>query len=78
MNKEPVEVVKERYEAALMSLPNVVAVGIGDEAGRRVVKVFVSRKLPRSELAPEDIVPESIEGHEIAVEEIGAIEAETT
>jgi hypothetical protein len=68
--------VQQRHQDAIMRLPNVVGVGIGEKAGRAILKVFVSRKLPETQLAPEDIVPSEIEGYETDVEEIGDIEAQ--
>jgi hypothetical protein len=69
---------KTRHEAWLLSLPNVTGVGIGEKAGRPVIKVFVTQKLAAPELASDELVPQSLEGHEIDVEEIGVVEAETT
>jgi hypothetical protein len=70
------ELVKEKYEDQLMSLPNVTGVGIGERGGREVIKVFVTRKVPRTSLSKEDVVPQTLEGCEVAVEEIGTITAQ--
>lgn len=69
--------IKTRHEEWLLSLPNVTGVGIGERAGRPVIKVFVTHKLPSSELAPDELIPPGLEGHEIDVEEIGVVETET-
>ena len=69
---------KTRHEDWLLSLPNVTAVAVGEDAGRAVIKVFVTHKVPASELAPDELVPASLEGHAVDVEEIGVVEAETT
>jgi hypothetical protein len=65
-----------RHEQELLALPNVTGVGIGERAGRPVIKVFVAERVPESTLAPEERVPPSVEGYEVDVEEIGLIEAE--
>jgi hypothetical protein len=67
---------KARHEADLLSLPNVTGVGIGERAGKPVIKVFVTEKVPASELAPGERVPTSLEGYEVDVEAIGFIEAQ--
>jgi hypothetical protein len=72
-----IDEVRSRHEAALLELPNVTGVGIGERAGRPVIKVFVTEKVPESSLAPHERVPASLDGHEVDVEEIGFIEAET-
>jgi hypothetical protein len=69
---------KSRHEAELLSLPNVTGVGIGERAGKPVIKVFVTEKVPRSQLAPEERVPTSLDGHEVDVEAIGFVEAQQT
>lgn len=66
----------ERHTAQLMALPNVVAVGVGEKDGRPVVLVGVTEKVPIEELAPEERVPETLEGHEVDVDVIGAPEIE--
>jgi hypothetical protein len=67
---------QSRHEAELLRLPNVTGVGIGERAGKPVIKVFVTRKVPASQLAPEERVPRSLEGHEVDVEAIGVVEAQ--
>lgn len=72
-----IKAVREKYEKKLMQLPNVTGVGIGKKAGKQVIKVFVTRKLPESELKPQEVVPKTLEGCETDVEEIGVITAQT-
>lgn len=72
-----IKAVREKYEKELMQLPNVTGVGIGEKAGKRVIKVFVTRKLPESELKPQEVVPKTLEGCETDVEEIGVITTQT-
>lgn len=65
--------VRQKYEQQLMKLPNVTGVGIGEKQGKKVLKVFVTQKVPESQLQPQNVVPKSIEGCEIDVEEIGIV-----
>jgi hypothetical protein len=69
---------KQKHEENLMRLPNVMGVGIGEKAGRQVVKVFVSRKVPESELRQEEIVPKQVEEFGTDVEEMGIATAQQT
>jgi hypothetical protein len=74
-----VSAVKRTYQAELMSKANVVGVGVGFGTinGQRTddiaLVVMVSRKLPRTQLAPEDILPREIEGVRVDVQEVGLI-----
>lgn len=70
-----IEGAKRTYEEQLMRLPNVT--GIGEKAGRQVLKVFVTHKVPESALRPEEIVPRTLEGVETDVEEIGVVTAQS-
>ena len=73
--------VKRRHEQELMHKANVVAVGVGyrsrggQPTGQVCIVVSVKTKVPRSELRPEDLIPESIEGISIDVVETGVIRA---
>ena len=71
-----IEAVKMKHEEQLMRLPNVTGVGIGDKAGKTVIKVFVKHKVPESSLRPQEIVPKLLEGYETDVEEIGIVTAQ--
>jgi hypothetical protein len=42
-----------------------------------VLVVMVNRKLPRANLAADDIVPATIEGVPVDVQEIGEVRADT-
>lgn len=79
---ERAQAIKEAYGDLLMSKANVVGVGIGlrhkggnrtDEVG---LVVMVRRKLPNALLAPEDVIPDQIEGVPIDVREVGEVEAQ--
>jgi len=60
--------VKERHATRLKGYPNVVGVGVAHEivAGQRTdrycIRVYVRRKLSKSELPTEAVLPDSIEG----------------
>jgi hypothetical protein len=70
-----IEEAKARHETELMALPNVIGVGIGERAGKPVIKVFVTEKAPAAQLAPDERAPTSLEGYEVDVEPIGSVEA---
>jgi hypothetical protein len=72
-----IEDAKEKYEDQLMQLPNVTGVGIGERAGKKVIKVFVTHKVPESALQPQEIVPKNLAEYETDVEEIGTVTAHT-
>jgi hypothetical protein len=76
MGEIAIDEAKARHEAELLALPNVTGVGIGERAGKPVIKVFVTEKVPESELAPDERVPSSLDGHEVDVEAIGIVEAQ--
>lgn len=65
--------VRQKYENDLLRLPNVNGVAIGEKAGKPVIKVFVTHKVPESLLQPQEIVPKTLNGFETDVEEIGPI-----
>jgi hypothetical protein len=68
--------VKTRHETELLALPNVTGVAIGERAGKPVIKVLVTEKVPQAALAPEERVPTSLEGYDVDVDAIGFIEAQ--
>ena len=70
-----IELVLRKHETELMNLANVQGVGLGEQAGKPVIKVFVDAKVPESSLPPDQIVPKNLEGCEVHVEEIGNITA---
>jgi hypothetical protein len=69
-----IESTRARHEERLMSLPNVVGVGIGERDGKPVIQVLVTHRQP--DLPPQDRVPENVDGFPVAVEEIGAVQAQ--
>lgn len=72
---------KENSKEALLNLPNVVGVGIGHQlkqgepTGEYAVVVMVSKKLPLPALAPEAVLPHSVQGVNVDVIEVGEIRA---
>ncbi|MBK8902733.1 MAG: hypothetical protein IPM53_16205 [Anaerolineaceae bacterium] len=76
---ERIQAVKAAHEANLLAKANVVGVGIGfrQEQHRRtddvVLVVMVEKKVPRAQLAPEDIIPSEIDGVPVDVQESGRI-----
>jgi hypothetical protein len=79
---EKAQAVKEAYQYILMSKANVVGVGIGpiEKEGQRTGEigliVFVQQKLPEFMLAPEDRIPDEIEGVPVEVREVGEFTAQ--
>ena len=72
-----IEPIMRKYEAQLMRLPHVTGVGIGKKAGKEVIKVFVTHKVPESALQPQEVVPKTLEGYETDIEESGVITAQS-
>lgn len=72
-----IEAVRRAHEAELLALPNVIGVGIGERGGERVIKVFVERKLPLSQLAPQHRVPKTLDGYRCVVEALGSVSVES-
>jgi hypothetical protein len=79
---ERAKAVQARYTDELMRKANVqgTAVGLaqvnGEYTGEIALVVLVSRKVPASELAPEDIIPRELDGVRVDVQEIGEISAQ--
>ena len=69
--------VLEKHEDALMKLPNVKGVGQGQRAGKDVIKVYVTHKVPRSELGQAGVIPSTLDGIATDVEEIGVVSAQS-
>lgn len=69
-----IESTRAKHEERLMSLPNVVSVGIGEKDGKPVIQVLVTHLQP--ELSPQERVPESLDGFPVAVEEVGVVQAQ--
>jgi len=73
--------VKTAHEGELMRKANVVGVGIGfrrrrgEAADEPVIVVSVTRKVPRSQLNAEDVVPHELDGVPVDVEAVGTLRA---
>jgi hypothetical protein len=50
---------------------------IGERGGEPVIKVFVTRKLPASEIAASELIPKTVAGYPTDVVEIGVVSAQT-
>lgn len=76
-----VRAVKAAYQERLLQKANVVGVGIGlrrrngQPTGELALIVSVTRKVPRAELAPEDLIPSELEGVPVDVQEVGVLRA---
>jgi hypothetical protein len=69
--KPTIEHVKTRHEMKFMNIEGVQGVGIGEQEGKPVIKVYVSRKTP----ALKEKVPTSLEGYPVHVETTGEFHA---
>lgn len=73
--------VKRVYEHDLMTLANVVGIGVGfksikgQETDTLSVVVNVTQKVPLAKLAPKDVVPAELEDVLTDVQEVGTIRA---
>lgn len=66
-----IEAVLKKHEDELMTLPNVVGVGIGEKNGAAVIRVMVSKKLSTDRLRPEQRIPTILDGIATEVVEVG-------
>jgi len=73
-----IERVRIKYEGELIQLPNVTGVSIGKKAGKEVIKVLVTHKVPETALRPHDVIPKTLEGYKTDVFAIGVVRAQTT
>jgi hypothetical protein len=75
------QAVKQRHEAQLLTKKNVVGVGVGfkQRGGQMTdavaIIVNVQKKVPKSQLSPQDLIPEHLEGVPLDVVEVGSISA---
>lgn len=78
---EKIRSVRQAHENELMAKANVVGVGVGyrQQAGNRTdelaLVVMVNKKVPLAQLAPEDIIPTSLDGVPVDVLEVGELRA---
>ena len=71
-----IQAVLQKYENHIMQFPNVTGMGIGLKGDKEVIKVFVTHKVPESDLYENEIIPKGLEGYETDVEEIGIVTAQ--
>jgi hypothetical protein len=69
-----IEAVRRKYEDQLLALLNVVGVAIGERRGAPVIKIYVTHKVPATELS-DQLVPRELEGYPTDVEETGQFTA---
>ncbi|MBG9485499.1 hypothetical protein ABE52_26065 [Bacillus thuringiensis] len=67
------EQVVRQYETDLLRLPYVVGVGMGFVQGKEVIQVFVSKKVPRSQLKAVEQIPTQLETYPTNIIEVGTI-----
>lgn len=59
--------VLKNNEASLLKIPNVTGVGIGEKDEKEVILVFVTHKVPESQLDIQQRIPKKIEGYDVDV-----------
>ena len=73
--------VRNKHESSLMRYPNVIGVaeGVrmrrGKPTGEVCLVVYVERKVPRSKLSEDEILPSEIDGVRVDVVEVGRVGA---
>ena len=78
---EHVKIIKSKYEQQLMTLANVVGVGIGvkqtegNPTGQVALVVNVAQKKPLHELRQQDIIPAVLDDVPVDVQEVGRFTA---
>ena len=79
---ERVQRVQAKYSDVLMVKAHVQGIGVGlakkggQFTSQIALVVMVDRKLPESELAPDDILPEELDGIDVDVQEMGVFTAQ--
>ena len=80
--KVNIQEIKKRHEEELLRNPNVVGVGIGTKiiksisTQRQCIKIYVRKKIPRSKLEKNDLIPQKLNGVETDIEEVGRLKAQ--
>ena len=73
---------QSRHEVELMQFPNVVGVATGSAVqggtgtGEPCIVVYVSKQVPVSDLAEQDVLPRTIEGIRVDVVQTGPLKAQ--
>ncbi len=77
-----VQAVKRAHAPSLMKKANVVGVGVGlrerggVRTGEVALVVMVRRKVPLADLAPEDVIPSTLDGVPVDVQVAGTLSAQ--
>lgn len=71
MAQATIEEVKSKYTEKIMKIPGVIGLGIGEEEGETVIKVFVVKKAEEVQRR----VPDRLEGYRVVLMETGTIRA---
>ena len=72
---------KEKYEAQLLSYPNVVGVAVGlrqkegEYTEEKCIVVYVKKKIDSDYLKPAEIIPRKLDGVLVDVQESGEFRA---
>ena len=80
---ERIKAVKRAHERMLLAKPNVVGVGIGYRIARgretdtAAIVVMVSRKLPAANLRPDELIPSTLDGIPVDVQETGKMSVQS-
>lgn len=78
---ERVQNVKQKYEADLLAMPNVIGVGVGFKSikgkiGNQIaIVVNVEQKINKVELTEQALLPEMLDGIPVDVVEVGRLSA---
>ena len=81
VSTEQIRAVRHAREKELMSKANVVGVGLGlrqragQHTGEPALVVMVSKKVPNEKLSPRDVIPASLDGVPVDVQEVGELRA---
>jgi hypothetical protein len=80
-NFEKAREVRQRFEAELLNMENVVGVGIGlrkiddNYTDEVAIVVMVKKKMTMDEVSPEDLIPAELDGVTVDVQEVGELHA---
>lgn len=75
------QAVKQAHGSFLLSLPNVVGVGVGlrmrrgQPTGEVALVVMVNKKIPEAGLTPDQLIPHQLDGVPVDVLEVGDLKA---
>jgi hypothetical protein len=73
--------VKQAHENELMKRANVIGVGVGYQkkgenwTSQVALIILVAKKVPADQLSPKDLLPSSLDGVSVDVQEVGQLTA---